>query len=130
MRGPPASSPDEYVERLSGWRREVVSTLRTLARSATDAEEVVKWGPLVYLSDGPAFLIRAEAERVLFGFWRGQRLREIEPRLKPGGKYEMATMAFLKEDGIDARVVTALVTEALALNAALGDPRDAARGAP
>ena len=32
-----------------------------------------------------------EDERVLFGFWRGQRLREIEPRLKPGGKYEMAT---------------------------------------
>jgi hypothetical protein len=37
-------------------------------------------------------LIRAEDARVLFGFWRGKLLRAIEPRLKPGGKYEMATL--------------------------------------
>src|SRR5262245_16634764 len=26
-------------------------------------------------------------DRVLFGFWRGKRLRDVEPRLKAGGKY-------------------------------------------
>jgi len=52
----------------------------------------VKWGHLVYLSNGPVLLIRAEENRVLFGFWRGQRLSAIEPRLKRGGKYEMATL--------------------------------------
>ena len=29
---------------------------------------------------------------MLLDFWRGQRLRATEPRLKPGGKYEMATL--------------------------------------
>ena len=44
----------------------------------------MKWGHLVYLSNGPVLLIRAEEKRVLFGFWRGKRLREIAPRLKAG----------------------------------------------
>ena len=60
-------------------------------------------GPLVYFANGPVLLIRAEEERVLFGFWRGQRLREIEPRLKPGGKYEMATLEFREGDDDQAR---------------------------
>jgi hypothetical protein len=65
--------------------------LRRAVRKAAGLEETVKWGHLVYAANGPALLIRAEDERVLLGFWRGRRLAEIEPRLKPGGKYEMAT---------------------------------------
>ena len=87
----PAADPDAYVRALTGWRRTCVDTLRSAVRKAAALEETVKWGHLVYASNGPVLLIRAEDERVLFGFWRGQRLREIEPRLKPGGKYEMAT---------------------------------------
>ena len=34
-------------------------------------------GALVYFSNGPVLLIRAEDERVLFGFWRGQRLASL-----------------------------------------------------
>jgi hypothetical protein len=92
LKGPLAASPDEYVRSLSGWQRERVETLRNLVRSAEALEEVVKWGHLVYQSNGPVALIRAEEFRVLLGFWRGQRLGSIEPRLKPGGKYEMATL--------------------------------------
>jgi hypothetical protein len=67
--------------------------LRALALASVEAlDEKIKWGHLVYFSNGPAFLIRAEDHRVLFGFWRGKRLRAIEPRLKPGGKFEMATL--------------------------------------
>ena len=83
----PAASPDAYVATLAGWQRERVETLRAAVRKAAAFQEVVKWGHLVYLANGPVLLIRAEEERVLFGFWRGQRLRSIEPRLKPGGKY-------------------------------------------
>jgi hypothetical protein len=67
-------------------------------------------------------LIRAEAARVLFGFWRGKRLREIETRLKPGGKYEMATVEVREGDSISPATVRRLVTEAVALNRRLGDP--------
>ncbi len=34
----------------------------------------------------PACLIHVEDHRVLFGFWRGKRLRDLEPRIKASGK--------------------------------------------
>ena len=91
-------------------------------RSSANLDEVIKSGHLVYLSNGPVLLLRAEEGRVLFGFWRGKRLRHIEPKLKPGGKFELATIVLREGDTIDAGVVTQLVREAVALNTALGDP--------
>ena len=88
-------------------------------------EERIKWGHIVCFSNGPVLLIRAEAARVLFGFWRGKRLTGIEPRLKPGGKYELATMTFVEGDTVDRGLAEALVREAVRLNAAVGDPTKA-----
>ena len=84
--------------------------------------ERIKWGHLVYTFNGPVLLIRAEQRRVLFGFWRGKRLREIEKRLKPGGKYEMATIELHDGDELEPAVVLRLVKKALTLNESLGDP--------
>jgi hypothetical protein len=122
-----AASPDAYVDALDGWRRTIVETLRSSVRSASGLEEVVKWGHLVYLAKGPVLLIRAEDRRVLFGFWRGQRLRAIEPRLKPGGKYEMATLEI--REGMTVKPATArrLAREAVALDRKLGSATLAAR---
>src|SRR5688572_15237450 len=92
---------------------------------------MIKWGHLVYLADdAPVLLIRAEEDRVLFGFWRGQRLTSIEPRLKPGGKYEMATMRFHEDTTIEPAVARRLAKEAVALNQEFGDPRLAAMAPP
>lgn len=124
----PAANPDAYVAALDGWRRKCVETLRATVRASAALEEVVKWGHLVYLSNGPVLLIRAEESRVLFGFWRGQRLRAIEPRLKPGGKYEMATLELREGMTIDAATVRRLTREAAALNVKLGNPTLAAKG--
>lgn len=118
----PAADPDAYVAALDGWRRECVDALRAAVRGAAKLDEIIKWGHLVYLSNGPVLLIRAEEARVLLGFWRGQRLREIEPALKPGGRYEMATREFREGMAVDADVVARLTREAAALNASLGDP--------
>lgn len=79
----PAESPEAYVAAQSGWHREIVAALRAAVLAAGDLDERIKWGHLVYFSNGPALLIRAEDARVLFGFWRGQRLRGIEPRRNP-----------------------------------------------
>ena len=122
-----AANPDVYVDSLDGWRRDLVEQLRAAVRAAAKLEEVVKWRHLVYLSNGPALLIRAEEERVLFGFWRGQRLGGIEPRLKLGGKYEMATLELRVGMAIDDATVRRLAKEAVALNKKLGDPTDAAK---
>src|ERR1044072_2330280 len=123
----PAPDADAYVLVLDGWRRTCVETLRAAVRKATELEETVKWGHLVYAANGPVLLIRAEDERVLFGFWRGQRLAGIEPRLKPGGKYEMPPLDIRQGMTIEPPVASRLAREAVALNRTLGDPTKIAK---
>jgi hypothetical protein len=122
-----AASPDAYVAALNGWQRTCVEHLRSSLRTSAKLDEVIKWGNLVYMSNGPAIVVRAEEKRVLFGFWRGQRLRDIDGRLKPGGKYEMATIELREGDSVSPAVVRRLAKEAVALNATLGNPTDAAK---
>lgn len=122
-----AASPEAYMASLSGWQLSCVESLRSTVRASAILEEVIKWGHLVYLSNGPVLLIRAEEQRVLFGFWRGQRLRHVHERLKPGGKYEMASIELREGDSVDPAVVRRLTEEAVALNEALGNPTDIAR---
>jgi hypothetical protein len=123
----PAATAEAYVAALHGWRRECVTRLREGVLAASKLEEVVKWGHLVYLANGPVLLIRAEEERVLFGFWRGQRLRGIEPRLKPGGKYEMASLELREGTNLKPATIRRLAREATVLNRELGDPTMAAK---
>lgn len=118
----PAASPDEYINALTGWRQEHVEQLRAAVMASGKLEEVIKWGHLVYFSNGPVLLIRAEDQRVLFGFWRGKRLREIEDRLKPGGKYEMATIDLREGDTLSTAAARRLTKAAIKLNKEIGDP--------
>jgi len=99
-----------------------VAALRAAVLEAGLSDERIKWGHLVYFSNGPVLLIRAEEQRVLFGFWRGQRLRGTEPRLKAGGKYEMATMELVDGTPLERATVLALARAAAGLNATLGNP--------
>ena len=119
-----AESPDAYVASLNGWQHRYAAALRSGVLEAAPLREVIKWGNLVYFSDGPVVLIRAEENRVLLGFWRGQRLSAIEPRLKAGGKYEMATLELSESTRLARSVVLQLVKTGVALNKLHGDPTD------
>lgn len=119
---PPAANPESYVAGLGGWQRVCVEQLRTAVRRAGPLEETIKWGHLVYFANGPVALIRAEETRVLFGFWRGKRLVDLEPHLKPGGKYEMATIQIGEGTAVSPTKATRLIRAARALNETLGDP--------
>ena len=121
-KAPPAASPDAYVKALRGWRRDLVESLRAAVRGAGKLEEVIKWGHIVYFSNGPVLLIRAEDERVLFGFWRGKRLTHIEPRLEGNGKYELRTVDLREGDTLSAAVAKRLTREAVKLNKKVGNP--------
>ena len=118
----PAASPEAYVAALDGWRKSLVESLRKATHSAGKLDERIKWGHLVFFHNGPVLLIRAEDERVLFGFWRGKRLRELDERLKGNGKYELATIDLREGDKLPAAKAKQLVVAAIALNETLGDP--------
>lgn len=115
-------SPAAYVASLRGWQARCVKRLRAAVRASGKLEEKIKWGHLVYFSNGPVLLIRAEPTRVLFSFWRGKRLTAIESRLKPGGKFELANLEMLEGTTISPTVIKRLVRTAVALNRKLGDP--------
>jgi len=122
----PATTPEEYVGYLSGWQRRYVEALRdTVRATAPELEERLKWGHLVFFSAvgrGPVLIIRAEPTRVLFAFFRGQRLRHIEPRLKPGGKYELATLELRQDTPLSRETVVQLCVEAARLSNGVGGP--------
>lgn len=125
----PAKSPDEYFACLRGWQRDYAEALRlAVLGAAPELEERLKWGHVVCFHSGPVLLIRAEPNRVLFGFWRGQRLRHIEPRLKPGGKFEMATLELEQGTHLLEETVSSLALEAAKLNRVMGDPTAIALG--
>jgi hypothetical protein len=121
-RSPPAASPDAYVAALRGWQRACVETLRAAVQAGAAFHEIIKWGNLVFVSNGLAILIRAEETRVLLGLWRGKRLISIDPRLKPGGKYDLANIVFREGMAVEPERVTRLAAAAAELNAELGDP--------
>lgn len=124
----PAANPDAHVAILDGWRRRCIEHLRKAIRSANPLEEAKKRGHLAYLSNDPALPIRTEEQRVLLGFWRGQRLRAIEPGLKSGGKCGMVTLQLRQGTEIDPSTVRRLAREAVALNRTPGNPTHAAKG--
>lgn len=66
---------------------------------------------------------------MLLGFWRGQRLGTLEQGLKPGRKYEMATLELREVIGVPSKMVRRLTNEAVALNMALGAPTKVAQNA-
>lgn len=122
MMGPAAESPDAYVAALSGWQLDRCMMLRAAVMRAAAFEEAIKWTNLVFMANGPCILIRAEAHRVLLGFWRGKRLRAIDPRIKASGKYELGNLVMTPDTDVDPAVVQRLAAEAHRLNFDIGNP--------
>lgn len=115
------ASPDAFVQEAGPWRP-LVERLRAAIHAGGEFSEQIKWGNLVFASGGLAILIRVEDHRVLLGFWRGKRLRDLEPRIKASGKYELGNIVLWPGDEIADDQVTRLAAAAAALNAELGDP--------
>lgn len=122
MMGPAADSPDAYIAALSGWQRDRAEIMRAAIMRAAPFDETIKWTNLVFMANGPCILIRAEEHRVLLGFWRGKRLRDVDPRIKASGKYELGNLVMTEETEVTADQVTRLAAEAFRLNTELGNP--------
>jgi len=122
MMGPAADSPDAYIAALSGWQLERCTMMRAAIMEAAPFEETIKWTNLVFMANGPCILIRAEEHRVLLGFWRGKRLRDVDPRIRASGKYELGNLVMTEATGVTAGQVAKLAAEAYRLNLELGNP--------
>ncbi|GGJ62854.1 DUF1801 domain-containing protein [Sphingopyxis bauzanensis] len=122
MMGPVAETPDAYIAALSGWQLERCRMMRAAIMAAAPFEETIKWTNLVFMTNGPSMLIRAEEQRVLLGFWRGKRLRDVEPRIKASGKYELGNLVLTEVTEVTAEQVARLAAEAYRLNIELGNP--------
>ncbi|RYD41464.1 MAG: DUF1801 domain-containing protein [Sphingomonadales bacterium] len=120
--GPAAESPDAFIAALSGWHRDLCEMMRAAILRAASFEETIKWTNLVFMANGPCILIHAEEHRVLLGFWRGKRLRELEPRIKASGKYELGNLVMSEGIEVSPETVEKLAAEAFRLNAELGNP--------
>ena len=110
--GPVAETPDAYIAALSGWQLERCWMMRAAVMAAAPFEETIKWTNIVFTANGPCILIRAEEQRVLLGFWRGKRLRDLEPRIKASGKYQLGNLVLTETTEITAEHVASLAAEA------------------
>lgn len=120
--GAAAESPDAYIAALSGWQRQRCTMMRAAILDAALFDETIKWTNLVFMANGPCILIRAEEARVLLGFWRGKRLREMDPRIKASGKYELGNLILTEATDVTAGEVVRLAAAAHRLNVELGNP--------
>ena len=122
MKGEVAANPDAYVEALSGWQRPLVEMLRAAIHAGGTFIETIKWTNLLFSSNGPCLVIRAEEHRVILAMFRGKRLLHLDPRIKASGKFELANLIMGEESEVDPALIAQLGEAAAALNAELGDP--------
>lgn len=117
-----AATVDAYVTQHRGWQRDVLASLRSLIKSAVpDIEETIMWSQPVFLSNGPVCFIKAYAEAVHFGFWRGTELEDSEGLLT-GDLTKMRHIAIKSAKEIKSDVFEAMVRQATKLNRDKGDP--------
>lgn len=109
-----ATNPAEYLDAVQGWQAAGVRALHDLVREAAPTlEPRLKWGHLVFFAgESPVLLIRAEPHRLLFGFWRGKRMRHIDARLSGTGKFELATLDLREDSPLARETALELVREA------------------
>jgi len=116
------ASPQAFVAEAGPWQRPLVEFLRAAIHEGATFEEGIKYGNLFFGANGSCILIHVEEHRVLLGFMRGKRLRDIEPRIKASGKYELGNITLREGEEISREQVTRLAAAAAALNSELGDP--------
>jgi hypothetical protein len=122
IKGQIAENPDAYVDALTGWQRGFVETLRAAIHAGGEFSETIKWTNLLFVSNGPCMVVRAEEHRVIIAFFRGKRLVHLDPRIKPSGKFELANIVFTRDPEIAPAVFSEWAAAAASLNAEHGDP--------
>ncbi|MBT9471641.1 MAG: DUF1801 domain-containing protein [Pseudomonadota bacterium] len=118
---------DAYIAALDGWQADTAKLLRQQIAAAGDLAEDFKWGHPMWSAGGAVCLFKSFKSHMTFAFWRGAQLTDLDPRLEPGGSFNMAAIKLTGPDQITSNEVGRLVAAAIALNREHGDPMKTAR---
>lgn len=114
---------DDYVDDFFGWHGETAAMLRREILKVSGVTEDFKWGtPIFEGGGGPICLFKVHTAFVNLGFWRGQQMMELEPRLVPSGSYRMADVKLTGPNEISPDQLHILVRAGLKLNERHGNP--------
>jgi hypothetical protein len=112
-----------YIAAMTGELAEVAGRLRDLVRGvAPSATESIKWGQPVYEDNGPFCYLKAGAESVTIGFWRGAELDDPDQRLVESDGERMKHLELSSADDIDEDAIGRWVRQAIDLNWRYGNP--------
>lgn len=116
----PEAQIDEYIAGLSGWKRELVTDLRTLVHDAVpDVREEWKWSTPVFASGGPVCAIGAFADHVKLNFFKGASLPDPHGLFNAGLDAKASRAIDLHEgDAVDRPALADLLGAAVARNRA------------
>ena len=119
---------EAYVAGLDSELAAAARRLRELILSAApSATESIKWGQPVYEDNGPFCFIKASADHITLGFWRGTEIEDRDGRLE-GDSDRMKHIKIHAADDVDEELLSDWIRQAIDLNRRLGNPtRQAAR---
>jgi hypothetical protein len=118
-----AATVESYVTQHKGWQREVLTSIRSLIKNAApEIEESIMWSQPVFSSNGPICFIKAYADAIHFGFWRGTELDDSDNLLVGGDLIMMRHILIKSAKDIKADIYEGMVRQAARLNRDKGDP--------
>ncbi len=116
------TAADAYIAGFPDWRGKAAAAARdTILAIAPDARVSIKWSQPVFDSNGPFAYIKVFRTSVNVGFWRGAELDDPDGTLSGDGD-RMRHLKLTGPDDLDTDRLAAWVSQAVALNAANGDP--------
>jgi hypothetical protein len=117
----PAESVDAYIARPGGWQTDLMERLRRIVtEEAPSASVFIKWGRLVWDSNGPATYVQAFTTKVNLGFWRGAEMND--PRHLLQGTGRSRHLSLLPDEPLPEGSIRDFVRQAVILNRLMGSP--------
>lgn len=117
-----AGTVDQYLAAHADWRGVAMSRIRAAVRTgAPDARESIKWAQPVWEESGPFAWMKAYANHVNVGFWRGTELADPDGLLEGQGD-RMRHIRIGPEDAVPEAFIRDFAAQAAMLNRRLGNP--------
>ncbi|MGH9947383.1 MAG: DUF1801 domain-containing protein [Pyrinomonadaceae bacterium] len=114
----PSEQIDEQIADLNDWRGEMIAKLRKLIHSADpDIVEDWKWNTAVFVHKGNVCALGAFKDHVKINFFKGASLQDPNGLFNAGLDAKASrSIDLYKGDKIDAKALTGVLQEAVALN--------------